>query len=173
MATAIRTTISGSLGFDVGAPVKTFRRHPAGGRSSARHGLALALAFIIGCAAGRMSPNASPQVLVDAAVGGDVISCAEEQFKAAGYGTHRDPGNPLIVQGDRETSTVGTGYEVNVARAYLRPVDGNPKLLQWGVQAETRQFQSRGYNSGYEIRTPARGDVLLLTRTVTETCAKA
>jgi len=118
-------------------------------------------------------PASSGQVLVDAAVGGDVIACAEEQFKAAGYGTHRDPRNPLIVQGDRETSTVGTGYEVNVARAYLRPLDGNPKLLQWGVQAETRQFQSRGYNSGYEIRTPARGDVLLLTRTVTETCAKA
>jgi hypothetical protein len=139
-------------------------------------GLALALVFTAGCSAGRMSstpPASSGQVLVDAAVGGDVIACAEEQFKAAGYGTHRDPRNPLIVQGDRETSTVGTGYEVNVARAYLRPLDGNPKLLQWGVQAETRQFQSRGYNSGYEIRTPARGDVLLLTRTVTETCAKA
>jgi hypothetical protein len=78
-----------------------------------------------------------------------------------------------MVQGDRETSAEGSGFEVNVARAYLRPVDSNPKLLQWGVQAETRQFQSRGYNSGYEIRTPARGDVLQLTREVTKTCAKA
>jgi hypothetical protein len=78
-----------------------------------------------------------------------------------------------MVQGDRETSTAGSGYEVNVARAYLRPVDSNPKLLQWGVQAETRQFASRAYNSGYEIRTPARGDVLLLIRGVTDTCAKA
>ncbi len=123
-----------------------------------------------------MSPTpaaSSGQILIDAAVGGDAIACAEEQFKAAGYATHRDAKNSLMVQGDRETPTEGTGYEVNVARAYLGPVDGNSKLLQWGVQAETRQFKTRGSLVGYEIRTPTRGEVLLLTRQVTETCAKA
>jgi hypothetical protein len=123
-----------------------------------------------------MSPSRiapSSQVLVDAPIAGDAIACAEEQFRVAGYGTHRDAKNPLVVQGDRETSTVGTGYEVNVARAYLRPVDGNPSVMQWGVQAETRIFSSRGQNSSYEIRTPARGDVLLLTREVTKICAKS
>jgi len=121
-----------------------------------------------------MSPNslASSQILVDAALAGDVIDCAERQFRAAGYATHRDPKNPRMVQGDLETSTAGSGYEVNVARAYLTPVDSNPKLLQWGAQAETRQFNSRGSLVGYEIRTPARGEVLLLTRQVTQTCAK-
>jgi hypothetical protein len=120
-----------------------------------------------------MSPPPSSQILIDAAVGVDAIACAEEQFRVAGYNTHRDARNPLVVQGDRETSTAGTGYEVNVARAYLTPVDGNPKLLRWGVQAETRVFSSRGYNSSYEIREPARGDVLLLTREITKRCAGA
>jgi len=155
--------------------LKALQRHPVCWLASALPCLTLVLAFTTGCAAGRLSPTppaSSGQVLVDAALAGDLIDCAEQQFRAAGYATHRDARNPLIVQGDRETSIAGTGYEVNVARAYLRPVASSPKLLQWGVQAETRQFQSRGYNSGYEIRTPARGDVLLLTRGVTETCAK-
>jgi hypothetical protein len=156
--------------------VKTYQRHAACWLTSALPGFTLAVVFTTGCAAGRVSPSpaaSSGQALVDAALAGDVIACAEQQFRAAGYATHRDARNPLMVQGDRETSTAGSGYEVNVARAYLRPVDSNPKLLQWGVQAETRQFASRGYNSGYEIRTPARGDVLLLIRGVTDTCAKA
>jgi hypothetical protein len=113
------------------------------------------------------------EVIIDAAFGGDAIACAEDQFRSAGYATHRDPKNPLVVQGDRETSTGGTGYEVNIARAWLRPVDGNPKLLQWAVWSETHVFASRGFTSGYEIRTPARGDVVLLTREVTKLCARA
>ena len=174
--TGTRTIISGSSESDPGALLKVLTRRAACWLSSAITGLTLALVFTTGCAAGRVSPTPSApssQVLIDAALAGDAVACAEEQFRAAGYATHRDARNPLVVQADRETSTVGTGYEVNVARAYLRPVDGNPKLLQWWVSAETRAFSSRGYNSGYEIRTPARGEVLLLTRRVTEICAKA
>ena len=154
--------------------MKVFRRDPACGLSGARPELALALVFIIGCAAGRASPTtaSSPHVLVPLALAGDVLACAEEQFRAAGYAPHRDARTPLVVQADRETSTEGNGYEVNVAAANLSPVDGNPSLLQWWVYAETRAFRSRDYNSGYEIRTPPRGDLLLLTRRVKDTCAR-
>jgi hypothetical protein len=155
--------------------VKTFRGYAESFLTGSLTYLTFSLVFTTGCTAGRMSPNslASSQILLDAALAEDVIDCAERQFRAGGYATHRDPRNPRMVQGDLETSTAGSGYEVNVARAYLTPVDGNSKLLQWGVQAETRQFKSRGSLVGYEIRTPPRGEVMLLTRQVTETCAKA
>jgi hypothetical protein len=103
----------------------------------------------------------------------DVLACAEKQFRAAGYATHRDAKTPLVVKADRETSTSGNAYELNVVGAHLSPVDGNPNLMHWWVSAETRAFRSRDYNAGYEIRTPPRGDALLLTRGVMETCAKS
>jgi hypothetical protein len=99
-----------------------------------------------------------------------VLACAERQFSAAGYATHRDVTNPLGVQAQRETSNDGDAYQVNVAGAQLRPVKGNPKEMSFVVSAETRLFHSRAYNSGYELRPTARDDVVRLAQSVRVGC---
>jgi hypothetical protein len=132
----------------------------------------LGLALTSGCVSTRSSgsTNQAP-VLVDAALGEDVLACAEEQFKAAGYATHRDVRTPRAVRAEREGSGTGAGYELNVTGAALRPVEGNPNVLRLAVWAETRAFQSRDLNSGYEIRSTPRGEVQQLARSVMSRCA--
>lgn len=136
-------------------------------------GLVLAIG---GCVAGRTrgstSQSAPRTVPVDAAVAGDVLACAEEQFRAAGYAAHRDVRTPLVIQAERETPTTGDAYEVNVAGAHLGSADRNSKVLQFWVSAETRTFRSRAYNAGYELREPARPDVVQLAQGVMVACAK-
>ena len=136
----------------------------------------LALVLTSGCGTRRTSGSAdqavsSNPVLVDTARAEDVLTCAEEQFRAAGYATHRDVRTPREIRAEREASGTGAGYELNVTGAALRSVDGNPNVLRLAVWAETRAFQSRDLNSGYELRSTARADVQQVARSVVVRCA--
>ena len=157
--------------------VKIFRCHPICWLTSAIPGVILGLVLTSGCVAGRTSGSTSPAtsrsaVPVDVALAEDVLAWAEEQFRTAGYATLRDVRTPLVILAERETSTNGDAYELNVAGAHLGSVDGNPNVLLLWVSAETRAFRSRGYNVGYELRPTPRGDVLQLAQGVMATCAK-
>ena len=110
--------------------------------------------------------------MVDAANADEVLACAEEQYGAYGYLVHRDTKHPRSIQAQRETSTTGDSYELNVTGAGLSPVEGNPNLLRLRVSSETRLHRSRDYNEGYTIRPTPRGDVILLAQSVLATCGK-
>jgi hypothetical protein len=117
---------------------------------------------------------AAPQeaVLVDAAKAEDVLTCAEGQYGARGYLVQRTAKETRSIRAQRETSMTGESYEVNVTRADLASVEGNPSLLRLLVSSETRLFPSRGYNVGYSLRPTPRGDVVQLAQSVLETCSK-
>jgi hypothetical protein len=137
--------------------------------------MATGLVLTTGCATRQTSGSTSQAVssnpvVIDAALAEDVLGCAEDQFRAAGYATHRDVRTPRAIRAEREAS-VGDGYELNVTGAALRSVDGNPNILRLTVWAETRAFRSRDINSGYEIRSTPRGEVQQLARTVMARCA--
>jgi hypothetical protein len=152
--------------------VKTFRRNSICWLARTLPCATLGLALTSACVSTRTSgsTNQAP-VLVDAALAEDILACAEEQYKTAGYATHRDVRTPRAVQAEREGSGSGSGYELNVTGAALRPVDGNSKALRLAVWAETRAFQSRDLNSGYEIRSTARAEVQQVARSVMARCA--
>jgi hypothetical protein len=117
---------------------------------------------------------AAPQeaVLVDAAKAEDVLTCAEGQYGARGYLVQRTTQDTRSIRAQRETSTRGEAYEVNVTRADLGAVEGNPNVLRLRVSSETRLFPSRGYKVGYTLRPTPRGDVVQLAQSVLENCAK-
>jgi hypothetical protein len=155
--------------------MNVFQRHPKRLLTRPILGSILGLVVANGCVAGRTvgsTGGAAPPtgIRVDAALAGEVLACAEQQFTAAGYVTHRDVTNPLGVQAQRETSDDGDAHEVNVASAQLRPVKGNPKEMHFFVSAETRMFHSRGLLAGYELRATARDDVVRVARSVGVTC---
>jgi hypothetical protein len=135
----------------------------------------LTLASGCGRAPGANAPApAAPQeaVLVDAAKAEDVLTCAERQYEARGYLVQRTPEDTRSIRAQRETSMTGESYEVNVTRADLASVEGNPNLLRLLVSSETRLFPSRGYNVGYSLRATPRSDVVQLAQSVLETCSK-
>ena len=147
-------------------------------RSITLHSVIIGMLITGGCVSGHTSGSRKPSasaniVVVEAARAPHVLACAEEQFRAAGYATHRDARRPLAITADRETSTGGDAYEVNVAGTTLSAVDGIPEVLRLWVSAETREFRSRGFNSGYSIRPTPRADVSFLVQGVMTTCAKA
>jgi hypothetical protein len=138
---------------------------------------ALTLASGCGRAPGANAPAPAPAapleaVLVDAAKAEDVLSCAEGQYGARGYLVQRTTKETRSIRAQRETSTTGESYEVNVTRADLASVEGNPNLLRLLVSSETRMFPSRGYNVGYSLRATPRSDVVQLAQSVLETCSK-
>jgi hypothetical protein len=111
-------------------------------------------------------------VLVDAAKAEDVLACAERQYAALGYIVQRGATGTRSTRAQRETSTIRDAYEVNVTRADLASVDGNPNLLRLLVRSETREYPSRGANVGYTLRFAPRGDVVQLAQSVLATCGK-
>ena len=156
-------------------------RAPCGFRNGVLAAIVLGLTLASGCGrtpgAGESAPVVPDDaVLIDVGKADAVLGCAAEQFAAHGYIVQPGPNGTRSVRAQRETSAAREAgrdaYEVNVTRAGLASVEGNPNLLRLRVESETRQFSSRDMNVGYSLRPTPRSDVVELSRGVLATCAK-